>query len=260
MTVYETYLTELEKHKNAHLKSVGLSVAGQSVYSLVYGKSPKILIVGGVHAREYISTFVCLDLFFDCDGVEILPMANPDGVRISDEGFSFIDTVRDKISDDVYSLMKRSDLKMWKANLNAVDINVNFDARWGEGALNKRYISPSDYIGKAPFSEPETRIIRSLLLDKNLVICYHSKGEEIYYGFDNDVGKELALSLAKVTGYTAKRADGSTGGVKDYFIYKGMGVGLTVELGSDGLTHPIGLEHKDSIVRKNMGIRQILNV
>ena len=111
-----------------------------------------------------------------------------------------------------------------------------------------------------PFSEPETRIIRSLLLDKNLVICYHSKGEEIYYGFDNDVGKELALSLAKVTGYTAKRADGSTGGVKDYFIYKGMGVGLTVELGSDGLSHPIGLEQKDCIVKKNMGIRQILNV
>ena len=260
MTIYETYLTELQKHKKARLKSVGLSAAGQNVYSLVYGKSPKILVVGGVHAREYISTFVCLDLFFDCDGVEILPMANPDGVRISDEGFSFIDTVRDKISDDVYSLMKRSDLKMWKANLNAVDINVNFDARWGEGSQNKRYISPSDYIGKMPFSEPETRIIRSLLLDKKTVICYHSKGEEIYYGFHNDVGKELALSLAKVTGYEAKRADGSTGGVKDYFIYKGMGVGLTVELGNDGLSHPIGLEHKDNIVKKNIGIRQILNV
>ena len=92
------------------------------------------------------------------------------------------------------------------------------------------------------------------------MICYHSKGEEIYYGFHSDVGKELALSLAKVTGYTAKRADGSTGGVKDDYSYKGMGVGHTLERGSAGLTHPIGLEHKDSIVKKNMGIRQILNV
>ena len=53
---------------------------------------------------------------------------------------------------------------LYKANANGVDLNVNFDAKWGSGESNLTTINDENYIGKHPFSESETKALRDFTL------------------------------------------------------------------------------------------------
>ena len=57
--------------------------------------------------------------------------------------------------------------------------------------------------------------------------------------------------MAKVTGYAIKSAPNSAGGYKDWCIEKLKIPALTIEVGNDDLTHPIGEEHLVEIYKQN---------
>ena len=118
----------------------GFSEEGRPLVYFLAGKgAPVLLAQYAMHAREYVTAYVALEEVKylaerDIGGsVYVLPLVNPDGVRIA--------LTRDKL---------------WKANAKGVDLNVNFDARWGTGAQNKRTAGASDYIGEYPFSAAES--------------------------------------------------------------------------------------------------------
>ena len=118
----------------------GFSEEGRPLVYFLAGKgAPVLLAQYAMHAREYVTAYVALEEIKylserDIEGsVYVLPLVNPDGVRIA--------LTRDKL---------------WKANAKGVDLNVNFDARWGTGAQNKRTAGASDYIGEYPFSAAES--------------------------------------------------------------------------------------------------------
>lgn len=245
------------------LSYLGETTLGEKIPLLSKGnvaRAGKVLLIGATHAREYITAYLLRDLFEQYDGdypVDLVPMLNIDGVRLSQGGLNALTLkLRDRIT-----LMRinggSTDFSQWKANVRGVDLNVNNDAKWGQGQSNITYPAPENYIGPCPFSEVETYALKRVIDNGEyaLVVCYHSKGEEVYYGFGNNYKYKAEASLvANGLGYKLKRTPKSSGGIKDYFTHSTGRLGLTVEVGSDALSHPIGLEHLEELKKRHQGI------
>ncbi len=238
----ELYSTFEDENKG----EIGISELGQSILYFKVKKTdyPVIISQYCIHAREYITSYLALRQIKDFiergkrGTVYYIPMLNPDGVKIA---------------------MEKNPL--YKANANGVDLNVNFDANWGTGEQNVRVKGAENYIGKYPFSESESKALRDFTLSvkPQMTLSYHSKGEEIYYEFfQKGKRKERDFYLAKIvencTGYKIKSTLNSAGGYKDWCIQK-LGISaLTIEVGEDSLTHPIGKEHTQEIFNKNKDV------
>lgn len=221
---------------------VGYSEEGRRIPFFKVEKTPfpKIIAQYCIHAREYITTFLALksvDYFIEngkIGTVYFLPCMNPDGVNICLKGNP-----------------------LYKANAKMVDLNVNFDACWGEGEKNLKTPNYENYIGKFPFSEKESTALRDFtyFVRPDATLSFHSKGEVIYYGFrdfeTNQRDYEIALELSKTNGYSVEIAKNSVGGYKDWCISALKIPSFTIEVGSDDLTHPIGIENLDQIFDKN---------
>ncbi len=231
------------KNFNGKKGIIGLSEKFRPIYfyGVERGDYPKIIVQASIHAREYITAYLTLKLIerssklLECGSVYFVPILNPDGVYIA---------------------LKENPL--YKANARGVDLNVNFDARWGSGAKNVWHKSSQNYVGEYPFSESETRAIRDFtqLIKPNLTISYHAKGEEIYYEFfQSDYEKEqdkiLANMIAQSTGYAVKSTLNSAGGYKDWCISKLKIPALTIEVGNDSLSHPIKKRYLRKIYKQN---------
>lgn len=229
---------------------IGLTEQGSLIPYFLVRKSnkPIILCQYSIHAREYITTFLALKQieYFVKNGkkgsIYFIPAVNVDGIKIA--------------------LSKNP---LYKANSRGVDLNVNFDALWGHGEKNIFVKSSENYIGEFPFSESETKSLKDFTLKvrPDITLSYHSKGEEIYWDFYQDRLRKkrdylIAESVGKITGYKVKSSLGSCGGYKDWCIDKLKITALTIEVGDDNLSHPIGKEHLDSIFDKNKNVLNFL--
>lgn len=223
--------------------SIGKSFCGKDILYFAVKKTafPKIIVQYTIHAREYICTLLALKQIEDFlrlgekGTVYFIPLVNPDGVEIA--------------------LSKNP---LYKANGRGVDLNVNFDAHWGEGKLNTHVCGSENFIGEQPFSEPESRALRdfTLKVKPDLTVSYHSKGEEIYWEFFQVGNRRLrdfsfAKAVSKATGYGIKSTPDSAGGYKDWCVERLKIPALTLEVGSDELSHPIGKENLSEVYHKN---------
>ena len=145
----------------------------------------------------------------------------------------------------------------FKANSNFVDINVNFDANWGQGEKNVFQPHFENYVGPRPESEIETRTLTNFTrrLSPHFVINLHTKGEVIYLGDflkDENKGKDniLASQISNITGFPKIKTSGSFGGFSDWCEMSQNIPAVTVELGCDNLPHPIPLSQTNSIMSK----------
>ena len=75
----------------------------------------------------------------------------------------------------------------WKANINGVDLNLQFPAGWEEARRIKfaqGFTSPAprDFVGFGPLTEPESLNLYNFTLEQNfeLILAYHTQGKEIY--------------------------------------------------------------------------------
>ena len=154
-----------------------------------------------------------------------------------------------------------ANFSMWKANARGIDINNNFDARWGINTSAKTN-SSQGFVGKFPMSEKETKAIARYTIKKKpfITISYHTKGEEIYFNFFQDEKRlirdeKIAKRFSESTGYTIKNVEKiSSGGYKDWCVEKLEIPALTIELGNDNLVHPITVESLKDIFEKNKTI------
>ncbi len=235
---------------NGEKGSIGKSFLGEDIkfFAVEKSQSPKIIFQYAIHAREYITTYLALKQIEDFiengskGTVYFIPMLNPDGVKIS----LYLNP-------------------LWKANARGVDLNVNFDAKWGSGERNIQTEGSENYIGERPFSEYETSALRDFTLQINpdMTVSYHSKGEEIYWQFFQD-GKTLdrdlkiAKAVSNQTGYQLKPTPNSAGGYKDWCIEKLKIPALTIEVGADELSHPINKANLPQIYDRNKGVVTLL--
>ena len=209
---------------------------------------PKILIQYAIHAREYVTAELALLQIIDFvkngkkGTIYFIPAVNLDGIEIA---LNF--------------------KPLYKANSNGVDLNVNFDARWGMGKDNVRRAGDENYIGIEPFSESETRALRDFtyLVKPDITVSYHSKGEEIYWEFfqekiERERDYNLAKKLSLVTGYTLKSTPFSAGGYKDWCIEKLKIPSFTIEVGRDEINHPVCTKYLMEIFLQNREVIKVL--
>lgn len=250
--------------------SIGKSVLGKDVLATHVGsyEGVQILIQGGIHAREYISTLLMIEQAkylhtsnsVKNGGIYFVFLTNPDGAEIVLDG---IENIPCEITKQYLTLANKSEnFSQYKANVNLVDLNTNFDADWGLGLQNVRCPNPENFIGFYPNSERE---VLNLINFTNqvmplLTISYHSKGEVIYYGFVDETeenllrDKNIGIELSNLTGYPLILTENSTGGYKDWCIRNLTIPAFTIEVGNESLPHPIGEENLPLIFEQNKDV------
>ncbi|XP_062550733.1 carboxypeptidase B1-like [Armigeres subalbatus] len=174
--------------------NVGKSYEGRTLKTVTIAKgqpSTAILIDAGIHAREWIAPATALyvinrlvqhanenrDLLNNLTWI-ILPLVNPDGYE--------------------YSLKTN---KLWRKTRQpfrrcvGTDGNRNFNFHWGEKGASK-YECVNTFAGSRPFSEPETQVVRDLLLTNNesvkFYLSLHSYGRMLLYpwGYKKDLPRQ----------------------------------------------------------------------
>ena len=262
MNVYEEVSAFYQSWRGGK-EIIGKSTEGRNIYAMFMGTrgAPQGISQYAMHAREWIGAHLALWHLrrgLVRGGVWVVPLVNPDGALLVQEGAESLSPAR---RAELCYLNGGGDFSLWKANARGVDLNVNFDARWGTGEQNTRTRGAAGCVGDMPFSEPETRALRDLTLavSPHFTVSYHTKGEEIYWRFHQPLwrarrDKRLARVLSVVTGYPLKDTPRSAGGYKDWCIEKFRIPAFTVEAGRESFAHPLGLAALGDVVTKNLDV------
>jgi len=224
-------------------RKTGMSTRGRNIYLVRLGKGRrKILLVGGMHGREYVTTgflLACLEYYSylytqdeELCGYRIkdvlseysfyaLPQCNPDSTEIA--------LGREK------PLFCQKDFcaVMYKDNAKGVNINANFPFEWTQ-------VPDFRHPGKFAASERETKnliiLCRKYSFEKMLSL--HCRGGCIYWrdGKNGIVAQDetLAKKLNNVCGFTLCESTNEkaaySGGFENWFRYEFKRPGLCVEL------------------------------
>lgn len=272
---YQDLLNEIFAIQDYGLElfTIGYSLQGRSIYATHIGKydNPQVIIQCGIHAREWITSFLGVELAklystkeYQKGGFYIIFNSNPDGIALLLDG---IESVRCDATKNfvLYLNGDNYDFSDYKANINGVDLNTNFDALWGTGSQNVRCPSIGNFIGYYPDSERETKALINFTFKNKptMTISYHSKGEVIFYGFDTQTPAQIerdriiGQKFSDSTGYPLIQTSNSSGGYKDWCIEKFNIPSYTIEVGNVNLPHPIELEQLPTILMQNKEVPQI---
>ena len=272
---YSEMRQDIKQLKNTYANYVQVNIIGKSndnrnMYDVVIGNpnaKKSMLVVSSIHAREYMTAQLSMaqiehylkNYNGKIDGVSVksvlskvnihyIPMANPDGVTISQFGIS---KIKDrKLREALKKMPGASRTSTWKANARGVDLNRNNDAFFIANYGGSR--GSEGYSGPKALSEPETRAIAKLLKKlknkKTLtsVVNYHAMGSIVYGDSSGGVRKSTSkmYSLARgITGYADSKgaASGgkSVGNLREYVMYKIKVPSITLEIGVNGCPLPI---------------------
>ena len=258
-------------------RSIGKTVLGKEIPALSIGNGTKrVHFNASFHANEWITTPIVMTFVNDYllsltnnssirgiytlplyvqTNLNIVPMVNPDGVDLVLNGPPANETIRANLIEWNNG---STDFSGWKANINGVDLNDQFPAKWGlERERNPKTPGPRDYGGESPLSQPESIAMAELTreMDFARVLAFHTQGEVIYWGFQGiepPGSEQLVNAFARVSGYEPIQSIESYAGYKDWFIQDWNRPGFTVELGLG--TNPLPISQFDEIYEKALGI------
>ena len=242
---------------------IGHSVRTTPIYALTVGEGRRrVLFTGGHHANEWLTVPLLMKYAeallsalaageavggYDAEEIlytariSIVPCVDPDGVDLVTGALPPRTRARaEAIAAGWLGIPFPSG---WKANLEGVDLNLQYPAMW-ERAREIKFAqgfdrpAPRDYVGAAPLSAPESRALADFTreLDPELILAYHTQGSVIYWRYldrEPEGARELGLRLAAVSGYALEDAPYASGfaGYKDWFIAAFDRPGYTVEAG-----------------------------
>jgi hypothetical protein len=164
--------------RGARLGQIGRSVRGEPLFALHLGaathgpRTRTSVILAGLHPMEWIGIETALALLERLlDGalgdraVVAVPLANPDG---------FLRVERN---------LCRRRRRFVRHNARGVDLNRNFDARWGHRGFAGRLVPWVFRPGSHPASEPEVAAIAHTLGDRRIdrALSLHSFGGAVLY-------------------------------------------------------------------------------
>lgn len=259
MNVYDEIACFYESYRGEK-RMIGRSCEGRNLYAFFVGahEEPVGISQYAIHAREWITSYLALahirrGVFRG--GVWFVPLVNPDGALLCAEGIKSINESWRK--QFLLRVNGSDDFSLWKANAEAVDLNVNFDARWGTGRKNVTRPASENFIGAKPFCAPESLALKDFtyLVKPQFTLSWHTKGEEIYWRFHQPLfrshrDKRYAKILSGSTGYPLKDYR-SAGGYKDWCAEKLKIPAFTIETGSDRFAHPLGFGALEEIIKRN---------
>lgn len=243
------------KRQGVKVGVVGFSEDSRPIPFVFIGnpKAPSVIVTAGIHAREHIGCHLMMRQieyairefqFNDIKGgIYFVPMLNPDGNVLISRGIGALQLLEKKTAREIFA---GQDLRLIKSNARGVDLNVNFDARWGTGAQNKFCAGSANYIGEKPFSESETKAVADFTkkIKPLSTVSYHCLGREIYWEFGQKGrakkrDKKIVEYLNEKLDYRVVDDDGtSAGGYKDWCVQELKIPSFTIELGLDEFKHP----------------------
>lgn len=270
----------LDRYSSLRRMEIGKSVLGKSIDALVVGDGAECVHVNAsVHANEWITTPLLLrfieqlaasyeqpvsvvkdhsdsglagkQLSDALSGVTLwtVPMVNPDGMNLSQDGIWPDCPYRDQL---IKWNSGQEEFSRWKANIRGVDLNDQFPAGWEEERVRRGIADPAsqDYGGENPLCEPEAAALARLTrrIGFSRVASLHTQGREIYWNYRNlepACSEGLAQRLAKVSGYKAVKLTGSDAGYKDWFISEFRRPGYTIEAGEG--VNPLPIQQFEQI-------------
>ncbi len=262
-------------------ENIGTSVLGKNLTAAKIGNGKaKMFINASHHANEWITTPLVLKFLenyakavmndtyigrMDAKALTtsvtlyIMPLVNPDGVDLVTGEIK--NRNAEKIAADFPKIPYPSG---WKANIDGIDLNLQYPAGWQEAQKIKfaqgfTMPAPRDYVGTAPLTAPESRAVYdfSKRMNFDLTISYHTQGKVIYWQYQELADKkayELGLKLAEASGYELAYTpyESSFAGYKDWFILQYKKPGYTVEAGTG--TPPLPITQLRDIYRDNVGL------
>lgn len=288
---YSSFLTECiieglhVRYPYVRRENAGYSVLGKPLSVLRIGMGEKqVFYSASYHANEWINTPVLLrfvedyakklvsgemfygvnpgNLFFQYE-LFVLPLVNPDGVDLVtgtlDNGRAINET--QQIAANYPQIPYPNG---WKANIEGVDLNLQFPAGWELAKQIKEAAgfvgpAPRDYVGEAPLTAPESLAVYTYTAQHNfsLILAYHTQGEVIYWKYLNYEpidSRRIALYFGKVSGYAVELTPTESGyaGYKDWFIEQYDRPGYTIETGMG--VSPLPISQFPNIYRDNIQI------
>lgn len=276
----------VNKYSFVSIGSIGDSVMDKDIPYIKLGEGPKqLLYVAGTHANEWICCPLVMkfveeyavaysnggkifDKFakdiFDTSTIYIVPMLNPDAIDL-------VTGALDKTSKEYLNARRIANnfpnIRFpagWKANIQGIDLNLQFPARW-EDAREIKFeqgyttYAPRDFVGNYPLEAPESLALYDFTLNNKfqLMLTYHSQGEVIFWKFlDYNPPKalEIGQEFEKLSGYNLQDTpySSSFAGFKDWFIQTYNLPGYTMEVGLG--TNPLPISQFDTIYEDNIGI------
>ncbi|MFD4820357.1 M14 family metallopeptidase [Peribacillus butanolivorans] len=279
---YQTMMNDVKRLKSIYpfikTSSIGDSVLGREIPEVLIGNGDKrVHYDGSFHANEWITTPVIMTFlndylmaitnqtgirslslfpYYKQTMLSLVPMVNPDGVELVLKGPPADASLKSQL---VEWNNNSEDFSGWKANINGVDLNDQFPAKWElEQARNMvTKPGPANYSGKGPLTQPEAIAMADLTRKRDFdrVLAFHTQGEVIYWGFEDlepPESKTIVNEFARVSGYEPVKSANSYAGYKDWFIQDWRRPGFTVELGKG--KNPLPLTQFDEIYQKTLGI------
>lgn len=274
-----------ERYPFVYCKTLTCTAGGRRVYAMQIGQGDtKVLLTGGHHANEYITSMLCWELieqYLDAfrsgglfGGAEadrlyqnamlyVVPMVNPDGVDLvtgaiapESREYRMAQKIAERYPDIPFP-------EGWKANLRGVDLNLNYPAGWEKARKIKAGLgftgpAPRDYPGTRPLDQSESAALAAYTccIRPDLILAYHTQGSVIYptYGAPLTQAECLAREFAALSGYAVEElpAESANAGFKDWFIQRFRRPGFTIEAGLG--ENPLPLEQLPEMVERNAPI------
>ncbi|WP_312027400.1 M14 family metallocarboxypeptidase [Paenibacillus typhae] len=241
------------------METLGQSPYGRQLWAVKLGRGESVLFLNGSHhAREWMTTTVLMKMIdtyaqayvnnttiseysvrrlLDEVSIWIVPMVNPDGVALSQQGTA-------GLTPELAQTLRRyngnsTNFTRWKANMQGIDLNRQYPANWSAIRNAGSYPWYQNYKGQRPAQAPEVQLMMDFTfrIDPEVTISYHSSGEIIFWHFNtlsSNVARDQAIArtLSHMTGYAlvSPEKNPSGGGYKDWFIQEFGRPGFTIEI------------------------------
>ncbi|WP_052087790.1 M14 family metallopeptidase [Paenibacillus wynnii] len=238
---------------------LGQTAYGRHLWAVKLGRGESVLFLNGSHhAREWMTTSLLMKMIdtyaqsYNSNGeianynvrslldevsMWIVPMVNPDGVTLSQQGTVGLPV---NLAKTLRQYNRNStNFTRWKANMQGIDLNRQYPASWNTIKATTSYPWYQNYKGKQPGEAPEVQMMMDFThkIDPEVTISYHSSGEIIFWNFNTlksnlTRDKAMARALSYLTGYSLVNPEKnpSGGGYKDWFIQEYGRPGFTLEI------------------------------
>ena len=281
------YLVEglTERYPFLEVGNIGQSVLNRELWYVRIGNGERELFYSAAyHANEWITTPLLLRFvedyaqayamgkriggvdakwLFDHYSLYVVPMVNPDGVDLVN-GLPIEEKAYEQARAIAAAYPAIPFPDGWKANIEGIDLNLQFPAGWEEAKRIKYaqgYTTPAprDYVGEAPLTAPESAAVYQFTKehDFRLILAYHTQGEVIYWKYqDYEPARsyEIAQYFGAVSGYAVEETPAASGnaGYKDWFIMTYDRPGYAIEAGMG--KNPLPLSQLQGMYEANLGI------
>ena len=266
--IYDDVVELMYKHSDVlSVEILGYSEFGQAIPLLKIedtrsqGSKKPVLFVANIHAREFYSSkflmkftnhFLMSIANDSCTYKEaskylidysfyIIPLANPDGLKIAQQDWDGIEQYRVEIN----KIKRIGPYSDWKANGKGIDLNNNFDDgnfHLKHGKLFEYKPASQGHKGDYPGQAIEAKLIQDLVdsIRPLITLSFHTKGDILFWadsgthrkfkGLDTKLNKKVSQKCGLKMARVSEKPKEYAAGLENYVRAKIDAIGVCVEL------------------------------